>query len=258
VAAGLGYAAGWDRLRPVVQALVDPALPVGEGCRFWVWAGVDAHPAGGEVLKLYLSALHHDVPGGHDRVRRALHALGVPPGVPALAAFDRLAAEGFCQELGLALAPGGRVGAKAYYELPGWRPELVAELLAGAGLPADPAAIRPEIPGVLTESLAATRRAGIALRVLLPAGAVGEVTVTSAFLRPMIGHTEIARRVAAWLERGGHSAGHADGYRALAARLLPGWPDRAGRLHSLVTRTRTAAGVTNTVYLRPAYPVLAG
>jgi hypothetical protein len=250
-AALLGYEQAWARVQPAVREMVDPALAVGGGCRFWVWAGVDAHADGGAVLKVYLSALHHDAPGGRDRVGWALNALGVPRDAPALAALDRLEPLGFCHELGIALAPGGRIGAKAYYELDGWQPDVVAALLAEAGLPADPAAVRPEIPGVLAESLAATRRSGIALRVLLPAGTVGEVTVTSAFPRPMIGDAEIARRVAAWLGDRGSGT-----YDAVVARLLPGRPAGAPPLHSLFTRTRSAAGVSDTVYLRPAYPTL--
>ncbi|MFB9239670.1 hypothetical protein ACFFWC_29765 [Plantactinospora siamensis] len=248
----LGYADTWAGIRPAVDALVDPALPVPEGCRFWVWAGVDTTTDGGEVLKTYLSTLHHDLADGRAgaRVTTALRRLGLPAGAPALATMARLEAHGFCQELAIGLGRGGRVGAKVYYELPGWRPELVATVLTDAGLPPDLAAVRPVIPGVLTEEVAATHRAGIMLRIALPGGTVTEVATASAFMRPMIGHAEIARRVGDWL--GG--VGDRRAFDTVVGRLLPGRPDRAGRLHSLFTRSRSVSGTRTTVYLRPALP----
>lgn len=249
-AALLGYGAQWAGLAPAIATLVDPALPMGEGCRFWVWAGVDTDRDGGAVLKIYLSALHRDVPGGLERVLGALAALGVPGDSAAAEAITGMEQVGYCHELGLAIGPGGRVGAKVYYELPSWRPDQVAGLLAYAGLPADPGAVAPDIPGVMTPELAATQRAGISLRIGLPSGSVREVTVTSAFMRPMIGHAEIARRVGGWL--GG--IGDRSAYDAVVARLLPGWPERGGLLHSLFTRTAAPSGTSSAVYLRPAYP----
>jgi len=85
----------------------------------------------------------------------------------------------------------------------------------------------------------------------LPSGALTEVTVTSAFMRPMIGHAEIARRVHDWLA----DLGDPSTYDTLVRRLLPGWPARRGLLHSLFTRTQSGRGPSSTVYLRPAYPV---
>ncbi|WP_433220638.1 hypothetical protein ACQP00_18380 [Dactylosporangium sp. CS-047395] len=250
----LGFGESWSRARPAIEAMVDPSLPVPEGCRFWVWAGVDADTNGNEVLKIYLSALHHDLADGRafHRVATALQRLGMPPSAPALAAFARLESAGFCQELGIGLGRDGRLGAKVYYELPGWQPDLVAAVLADAGLPADPSPLVPRIPGVLTEQVAATHRAGIMLRVGLPSGAVTEVSSASAFMRPMIGHTEIARRVGDWLG----STGDRRAYDAVARRLLPRWPDKTGRLHSMFTRAYSGDAARTTVYLRPAFPTL--
>ncbi|MEU7872419.1 hypothetical protein [Dactylosporangium sp. NPDC049140] len=252
-AAGLlGCEQAWLDARPALQAMVDPALPVPEGNRFWVWAGVDAEAGGREVLKVYLSSLHHhlDDGGALRRVTAALRGLGLPAGAPALDVLAKLEGHGFCQELGIGLAPGGRIGVKVYYELPGWRPELVTAVLADAGLPAGLDPVRPAIPGVLTEEVAATHRAGIMLRVDLATGRIGEVSTASGFMRPMIGHPEIARRVGAWLG----TTGDRRAFDAVAARLLPGWPERTGRLHSLFTRARSAKGARTTVYLRPALP----
>lgn len=252
-AALLGYGQAWTAAGDAVRVLVNPALATPEGCRFWVWAGLDAKAGDFRpTLKVYLAVLDRELPGGRDRLTRALHALGVPEGAPILRAVDRLEQVGFCHEVGIGIGPGGRVGAKLYYDLHGWRPDLVASLLAEAGLRADPTPIRPAIPGVLLESLSEQRRAGIALRVGLAGGTVDELTVVGAFPPPMVGHAEVARRVGAWLDEEGTDRRT---YDALVARLLPQWPDRRGVLHSIFTRTRSESGVTNTVYLRPAYPV---
>src|SRR5262249_31527053 len=150
------------------------------------------------------------------------------------------------------IAPGGRIGAKVYYELPGWQPDLTATMLAAAGLPPDPAAVQPEIAGVLRASLARKRRAGLALRVDLPCGSIREGTTVAAFPPAMISRAEMAARVGRWLASEG---GDCTTYDAMVARLLPGWPPRGGGVFlSLFTRTRGMAGVANTVYLRPAFP----
>ncbi|MFI5913175.1 hypothetical protein [Dactylosporangium sp. NPDC051541] len=248
-AALLDCTAAWTAARPAVEAMVHPALPVPEGCRFWVWAGADASPAGGEVLKVYLSSLHHDLADGRalERVAAALQRLGLPPSAPAFSLLNRLEGYGFCQELGLGLAPDGRLGVKVYYEVAGWQPDLVAAVLADAGLPADPALVAPVIPGVMNEEVAATRRAGIALRISPTTGAVTEVTTAAAFMRPMIGNNELARRVSAWLT----TTGDARTFNTMAARVRPGWTEWSPRMHGLFTRTLSAAGTRNTVYLRP-------
>lgn len=250
-AALLGHAEVWHRLQPAVGHLVGPHVPAPEGSRFWVWAGVDT--ASGEarsVLKIYLSAQSRDVPGGRDRVVGALRALGVPPGAPILAAVDQLEQIGYCHELGIGIAPGGRVGAKVYYDMRGWHRDVVAAILAANRLPAAPDLLVPEIPRVVLEKYA-MRRAGIALRVGLPAGTVDELTVCGAFPPPMIDHDEAAARLGSWLASMGRDRGT---YDRVYARIRPGWPARGGMLHGMFTRSLSARGTSNTIYLRPAYP----
>jgi hypothetical protein len=251
VASSLGMSEAWREALMSVHELVSPDLPVREGRTFWLWAGVDTR-AGASTLKTYLSLHAPDVPGSHGRLVRVLQNLGAPPQSPVFDIIERLERVGFCHELGLGISPDGRIGAKVYYELKGWRPKVVAAVLADAGLPADPSSICPEIPGILRESLALKQRAGIAVRVRPTDGSVPEVTVAAEFPPPLIGAVELASRVGAWLASVGDDRTTHD---AIAARLLSGWRgDRSRKLHSMFTRSRTADSVTNTVYLRPAYP----
>jgi hypothetical protein len=207
--------------------------------------------AGASTLKVYLS-LHAQLPGSHGRIVRALQNLGAPPQAVVFDIIERLEQVGFCHELGIGISPDGRIGTKVYYELQGWRPKLVAAVLGDAGLPTDPSAIRPEIPGILRESLAAKQRAGIAVRVQPTDGSVPEVTVAAEFPPPFIGGGEFASRVGDWLASAG---GDRTTHDVIVDRLLPGWrSDRSRKLHSMFTRSRTAVSVTNTVYIRPAYP----
>ncbi|GAA3283498.1 hypothetical protein Dvina_38470 [Dactylosporangium vinaceum] len=251
-AALLDCTAAWDAVRPAVDVLVDPSLPVPEGCRFWVWAGVDSSTGGGETLKVYLSTLHHDLADGRarERVVAALHRLGLPAGAPALRVLEGLDGYGFCQELGLGLSRDGRFGVKVYYEVRGWQPALVAAVLAAAGLPADPAAVAPTIPGVMNEEVAAAHRAGIALRISPATGTVTEVTTATAFMRPMIGNTELSRRIGDWLA----TTGDRRTFDVTAAHTRAGWPEQSGRMHGLFTRSLSTRGVRNTVYVRPPLP----
>lgn len=247
----LGYGDAWTSVVPALEEFVAPYLPAPDPCRFWVWAGVDAVGSNPPLLKIYLAVQDNEVPGGRGRLVRALGRLGVASTAPALTITDRLDRAGVCHELGLGLRADGRVGAKVYYDLRGWRPPLVAEMLAAAGLPPTPEEIRPHIPGILQETLAAKQRAGIALRIRLPGGEVDEVTMAAAFPPALVGHAEFAVRVRAWLDCTG---GDLTSYDALVGRLLPKWKDGRsppGKLHSLFTRTRTQRGVSNTVYLRP-------
>jgi hypothetical protein len=255
VAGLLGMSEAWREALTAVHELVSPDLPVREGRTFWLWAGVDTR-AGASTLKVYLSLHALQVPGSHGRLVRVLQNLGTPAQTVVFDIVERLERVGFCHELGIGISPDGRIGAKVYYELHGWRPTLVAAVLADAGLPGDPSAIRPEIPGILRESLAAKQRAGIALRVQPTDGSVPEVTVAAEFPPPLIGAGEFATRVGDWLASVG---GDRTTHDVIVARLLSGWrSDRSRKLHSMFTRSRTAASVTNTVYLRPAYPRPAG
>jgi hypothetical protein len=251
VASLLGTSEAWPEALAAVHELVSPDLPVREGRTFWLWAGVDTR-AGASTLKAYLSLHAPHLPGSHGRLVRVLENLGAPPQSVVFEIIERLDRVGFCHELGIGISPDGRIGAKVYYELHGWQPKLVAAVLADAGLPGDPSAICPEIPGILRESLAAKQRAGIALRVRPTDGSVSEVTVAAEFPPPLIGAGEFASRVGDWLTSVG---GDRTTHDVIVARLISGWRSEPSRkLHSMFTRSRTAASVTNTVYLRPAYP----
>jgi len=219
-AARLGMAPAWRRAQPALSLLVDRDLPVPADCRFWLWAGLDLPAAGRPVLKVYLSLHAGDVPGWRDRERAVLSACGVPARAPVHAVLDRLRADGWGQEIGIGISTGGRYGLKVYYELAGWRPDTVRDVLALSGLDADPTGLAPDVPGVLRAGLAAKRRAGIAVRVAPDTGAVDEVTVAAAFPRPLVGRDELGRRVTAWLTATG---GCPEQHEAAVTRLLPGW-----------------------------------
>jgi len=245
-AAVLGMASQWAAVRPAIAVLVDRELPVPDGCRFWVWAGLDLMATGRAVLKTYLSLHGEDVPGWQDRELAFLAACGVPPSSPVHAVLDRLREVGWCHEVGVGLVRGAGWGVKVYYELPGYRPDAVRDVLDLCGLDPDPTALTPEIPGVLRASLAAKRRSGIAVRVHPDTGRVDEVTVAAAFPPPLVGRAELADRVRSWLAS-------AEPHDAAVAALLPDWrdaPERA-RMHSLFTRSRSARGDETKVYLRP-------
>jgi hypothetical protein len=235
----LGAMEAYQRARPALDVLADQTLVVPDGCPFWLWAGVDLAPGGGAVLKAYLSLHAGDVPGWRDRERAFLRRCGVPPGSAAHAVLARLAEDGWCQEAGVGLAPSGAWGVKIYYELDGYRPRLVEDVLALAGLDPDPAGMAPEIPGVLRASLAAKSRGGVAVRVDPATGRVDEVTVIGLLPPPLAGRDVVAARVQEWLDAGG-PAGAGDAHARVVAALLPRWvgAPAAARMHSLFTRSR--------------------
>lgn len=266
----LGLGQAWAGLSPALEVLVDPTLPVPDGLRFWVWAGMDLEPVGqavSPVLKAYVNALAHEVGGQRARLAAALAALGVPVDGEREEALRRLDAVGFLHEVGLGAASGGRRAVKVYYELAGWRPTLVGELVGLLGLDPSGAApgavpddspdlslLMPEVPGLLRASLATRTRAGIALRIDVPSGAVRDLTVATAFPAPLLPAAEVAARVAGWVDSlGGDPTPHHD----LARVLIPGHtasPDGGGRAYSLFTRTIGPRGAHSTVYIRPAWP----
>lgn len=250
-AARLGYAAAWRRVRPAVSALVAADLRVPEGLRFWVWGGMDQEAAEAPALKIYLSLLHAELGGARKRVEAALGEAAIPVRDDTGDLLDALEESGFLHEMGFALGPGGRIACKVYAELPGWRRSLVQAMLERAGLGSDPQAVCPEIPGVLTESLAAKQRAGIALRLDPATGAVRDLTIAVAFPTPMLTPGETRSRVEAWIRSHGWDG---TAYDALCEVLLDGWrpaDDPHPRLHSLVTRTTSRTGDWATIYLRP-------
>lgn len=255
-ASALGVEAAWVSAQAVLDVLVDPQLAVPDGNRFWLWGGLDLHPDRTPVLKAYASLLARDVPGRQEREHAALLAAGVPLGSRVFTVLDRLRADGWCQQIGLASGPHGRSGLKVYYEVPAWRPALVGALLSLSGLPDQVSAVTPDVPGVLRSELAARQRSGVSLRVDTATGSVDELTVTAAFPPPLVGREELDRRVLAWLSRTGSPA---QPLAALLAAVEPTWRDAPSleRRLSLFTRSlRRGTGVgpascATTVYVRP-------
>lgn len=252
----LGYDSSWQRIRPAVDALVRPELTDPTARRFWVWGGLDhaALPSAPPALKIYLNLLH-TVDGGADahtarqRLEQALAAAQMPLSPAARAALDALDAVGFLHEAGFGFTRD-KLACKVYYELHGWRPALVQQVLVLAGLAQQPVeALCTAIPGLLPESLAAKQRAGIALRLHPVSGEIIEVTTAMAYPPALLSPAETLRRTRAWLLSLG---GSLLSYDALAETLLPGWAARPqGRLHSLFTRSVSAEKQWTTIYLRP-------
>lgn len=252
----LGVADAWHAARDVLAVLADRDLPVPDGSRFWLWGGLDLHADSTVTLKAYLATHGGDVPGWQARESAALAAAGVPEGSPVRAATALLAAAGWCQQIGVGLAADGRWGLKVYYELTGWRPELVSDVLAACRLPDEVASLTPEVPGVLRASLAARQRAGVSLRVDPATGAVSELTVTCAFPPPLVGRDELDERVLRWLASTGAETAP---LAALLAAAAPTWRDAPPleRRLSLFTRSLSRTRTTTTVYVRPG-PVMPG
>ncbi|MFB3909689.1 MAG: hypothetical protein ACE15D_14940 [Candidatus Eisenbacteria bacterium] len=267
-AARLGCGDALGRVTAAARVLLDPAARVPAGARFRIWGGVDAVAdavgSGGEALpalvtlKVYLNLLDVELGGGgRPRLEKALSAACLPLAKEVRDALDQLErADGYPHEVGFGLAPGGRLACKIYYQLPGWRRVLVADLLSSLGLPADPGLLVPEIPGILRESLASRSRSGIAFAIDPSSGGAIALTVAAGFPVPMLTPQETSRRVASWIEGQGWCV---DSYRAVLGRLLPDWQSAdasstAGhlRMHSLFTRTLSRDGSGHaTIYLRP-------
>lgn len=247
----LGTAQAWGQAQEAVRVLAAPGLRVPDGCRFWLWAGVDLGVGQSPVLKVYLSLHAGDVDGWPARREAALCAAGVPEGSPAWAVLDRMRAGGWGHELGLGLGADGRWALKAYDELDRWRPDIVTQVLEVAGIPATVAELAPQIPGVMRASTRPRQRAGIAVRIDPATGAVPEVTTATAFPVPLVGRAELAERVARWLDSRGEPSAP---LRALVDAVAPSWrgAPEAARMLSLVTRTARAgqAQSTTTTYVR--------
>lgn len=249
-AALLGLTDGWDRACRVLDALAPVRLPVPDGCRFWLWGGAALTPRAPAVLKAYAALHAAEVPGWAVREAAALRAAGVPDSAPVHRALAVLRTAGWCHQIGVGVRQDGRWGLKVYYELPGWQPALVEQLLRVTGLPADVGSLTPEVPGVLSASMARHRRSGISLRVDPGTGAVREVTVTAAVPPPLVGRDELDRRVLAWLPSVGVDPGP---LAALLTAVAPTWSHSGptARRLSLFTRSLSADARSTTVYVRP-------
>lgn len=270
-AARLGVTQSLDRARAVLEILADPAQPVGEGCRFWLWAGVDLQPDGSgkpDVLKAYLSLHAGVVDDWRARLNRALADL--PASGTVWPALDALDGAGWGHEVGIGLGPRGRWALKIYYELDRWRPDVLARVAAAAGLASDLGALAPDVPGVV-RGTRGRRRFGIAFRVDPATGNVVDLTTACAFPEALVGRDALNARVLRWL-----------GHDSVAATLLlealdaaPSPPPRAernftaakpGDFHltpsrraptasarlSLFTRTIGAGRPRNAIYVRAA------
>jgi hypothetical protein len=264
----LGYGAAWTRVEVAVEAALATSAPVPDRCRFWVWSGVDQEVGPSGVaeppkLKMYMSLLEAELGGGRARLDAILSAAGVLLPASSRASLARLDAVGFPHEIGFGLGPSGSIALKVYYELRGWRPELLEALLRDSELaPSSTAfdasldALRPVVPQVLSESLAAKRRAGVALRLDPVTGAVREVTTAAAFPAPLVGNAEMSARVLRWIEAAGWRSDYGQLQNTLG--LIPnGARSRALDLprptHSLLTRTVSGRRTWTTIYVRPGF-----
>ncbi|THF66794.1 hypothetical protein E7T06_20245 [Deinococcus sp. Arct2-2] len=257
VAETVGYQDSWQRLWPAVRLLTAPMPHAPDGTRFTVWGGVDQAAAMANqlypppALKLYLNTLHRELGGGRPRVADALHAAQLPVTPLLQQALTLLDAAGFPQELGFALGPRGQVACKVYYELSGWRPALVQELLQISNLPGLLKDLTPDIPGLIRVGLATKSRAGIGVRLDPSTGQITELMTACAFPTPFLPLQTTVQRVENWLEA---QSGDAAPYRALVQAIRPTWPDHDAAtraMHSLFTRTVSVWGNRTTIYLRP-------
>ncbi|HEX2705196.1 MAG TPA: hypothetical protein VHM65_05510, partial [Candidatus Lustribacter sp.] len=249
----LGVAQGWALAQPLVQLLTDPALPVPDGSRFWLWAGADLAVDRPPALKAYLSLHAGDIDGWPTRRVAALRAAGIPERGTVWAALACLRTACWGHEIGVGMGPDGRWGIKVYDELDRWRPDVLAHLLAACRLRGRVGDLAPEIPGVLRATTTTRRRAGIAIRVDPESGDVTEVTTAAAFPTPLVAREVLTGRVLAWLQA---SSRPSDPLRALAAAVAPEWEGApaGARMLALFTRTIGRRGASTTVYVRPNVP----
>ncbi|MCC6588933.1 MAG: hypothetical protein IT168_19710 [Bryobacterales bacterium] len=235
----LGYQQAWERLQPAFDLLLETYHTAAPATRFLIWIGVDHAGFEPPSLKLYFRLL----PGAD--LWEVAQSAGLPISSNSLHVFDLLHKAGFAQELGFGLGPQGRVGLKIYWELPGWRRNLVDQILAIAQFPATAGALCPEIPLVLRESLAAKSRAGISVRLDTVTGDIVEVTSTAAFIQHMLPGRVIADRVDRWIAANGWNPRH-------HRRLFDALSGHGDPTHTLFTRTVSRAGdMRATIYLRP-------
>lgn len=148
----LGYSDSWARVRPAVTLMTSALRDAPDGTRFTLWGGVDqvaatpGQPRPPAALKIYLNTLHRELGGGRARVGSTLQAAGFSLSDEVQRTLKLLDAAGFPQELGFGLGTRGKVACKVYYELPGWQPPLVNDLLALSGLPGTVDDLTPTFP----------------------------------------------------------------------------------------------------------------
>jgi hypothetical protein len=235
-----GYESAWKRLGAALRLLLDSFRSTDQWTRFLVWVGADHD---GSTQRLILKLYFHLLP----RVdfQSILTAAGIPITPDVSCIFGFLSGSGFAQEIGFSIGPDGRIGAKVYWELDGWRRPLVEQVLSRAGFSCGPESLCPEIPLLLRESLAAKSRAGIALRLDPESGAIADVTAAAELIHGMLAPPVIADRLEQWIAANGWNA---HPYRRLFAAL-----SNHGELrHTLFTRTLSRSGEKQaTIYLRP-------
>lgn len=257
VAHDLGYADVWTRVHHAVRALIALQTHVPPDLRFGVWGGVDQSvPSEHESnprpkLKVYVNLLDTPHSPGLPKLLAMLKNADIPVRAETLAALNLLNEAGFPQEIGFRLGPNGACDCKVYFELPGWSRGLAESVLERLGWSRDAAALVPEIPGIVRESLARKHRSGLSLRVDTRTGAPLDLTSAAAFPPPMKSPESTRQSVLAWAAQEGWSY---RSYSLLSELLLRAWKDAEpsfGKMHTLFTRTLTYSQAYATLYLRP-------
>ncbi|UXU76516.1 MULTISPECIES: hypothetical protein [unclassified Paracoccus (in: a-proteobacteria)] len=194
-------AAAWLGLdaAPMVAALCPlmaafAAAPVGDD-RFWLWGGLDATWQDGRlipVLKLYANLAHAGPDSGArldlaERVHLALGGNRIRDGLADLDAA--MAPTARPQQIGLAVAPQARVGAKIYWELPAHDPVATRRAAACLGMSLPPG-FDPTIPGLLSHAQAGRVLSGLAVRLDPQAGICADLTLATRAERQVIWRPE--------------------------------------------------------------------
>lgn len=218
-------------LGPLVAALrrADP------GERFGLWAGLDLSGGTGgaqPILKAYAN-LAPAGPAAADRLALAagaLAAMGVLDAEPALMRLERaIAGAGRPQQMGIALAPGGAMAAKVYWELPAHDPAATARLAGALDLTLPPG-FGPAIPGLASPGDARRGLSGLAVRFDPGRGLRPELTLATQAAQGVAWRTaHESRALAAWA--GGLGLSAAPAQALLAALRAEGTAPRS--LHTL-------------------------
>lgn len=256
VATVLEFDRAWERLKPALDVSLSCAHLIPDGTRFLVWGGIDLkwrEDKSSTLLKIYLNLLEQEVGGGRKRLEEMLVSLDIPLSSELKQTLDFLDRDGFVQEIGFGVGQGGELICKLYFEFRGWSAERVERVLDFAILPRSVDKLRPEIPGVLRETLASKNRSGIALRLDVITGKIREVTVAAAFPVPLIPFAETHKRICRWIEQNEEETRV---YKALGQFLVPSEQESRSpvRGHTLFTRSLSETSYGTTLYLRPRLP----